>query len=445
MTDRFRDDPSTSWNERSNGRSDNDACDRLQPEISALLDRELDEKRAVRVLGHLEMCSRCRGFMSVLQEQLGMHRELWGRIDDDQDPFAGDLFSDADCDSVDADKSFVRQLVDEGSERIAENFYQLGRAYILLTTSKSFVHVVCREAVPIPEFRQRGKALLDGVTGAGDAAGSADPSGDDGERQRLMQSRRLLEDRLDSVDTNLEKGRCLLRGAIRLRKPYAAAQIWLGQSFMKSDDLETAKRIFEAVLREATSDANGPEPVDPVTKVALRMYALEALGMIAVQKRQYRIARSHFRTIVDADVCHVGFWTPYWNLGYAALLDGDGMAAEDAAEDAGAVSGVDCDADYHAAAAAECADAFEQLYARFPKVRRDAARVLNLRPTVASKISQHPLLKNRLGESCPDWFGPDAQLDAEEDVCFSIVSQHDCDGPSKGGLARRSTVGEKPR
>ena len=92
----------------------NDPCAELQADISALLDRELDDARVRRVLVHVEICPHCHRFLNSLRTQVDLHRHLWQEIseeetaearvpgdldsravEEDEDPFAGDLFADA--------------------------------------------------------------------------------------------------------------------------------------------------------------------------------------------------------------------------------------------------------------------------------------------------------------------------------------------------------------
>ena len=324
------------------------ACNAVQVDISAMLDGELDEARVRRVLVHIEVCPQCHGFLQRLRGQLELHRSAWeqsedlaelqqlapfdsGAASETEDPFGGDLFADLDEELFwgEEQEAQLARMLAEGRERLAEVLYQLGRAYILLTVHPAFFRILSKEPVPIPEFRLRGKAILDGVSGGEDA-----PRDENGRPMAgFAEARELLDGELDSDDDNLEKGRKLLEECLLLDPGLPRARIWLGHYYWQKGEWDIAERLFRDVWRRLHLEArSGEEPLDPGTGVPLRIYALEHLGNLFLAKDQQYKALRIFRMIIasGAMAIHANFSTALLNFAYTCLqvgADSDGIDA----------------------------------------------------------------------------------------------------------------------
>ncbi len=320
-----------------------------------------------------------------------------GTADEEADPFAGDLFADLDEEFYwgEEQEAQLAQMLVEGRERLAEVLYQLGRAYILLTVHPAFFRILSKEPVPIPEFRVRGKAIVDGV--------SASEEGLPDESRRLMQgfteARELLDGELDSDDDNLEKGRKLLEECLLLDPSLPRARIWLGHYYWQKGEWEIAERLFRNLWRRLHEQArSGAEPLDPGTHVPLRIYALEHLGnLFLAQDQQYKALRV-FRLIIASGAMgiHANFSTALLNFAYACLqvgADNDGI------------------------------DALARLYAEFPSKRSEMGRIIGLRRDFLRLLDQ-PGFAGRLGRDCPEWFAPGARLlEHGQEISFQFLSK----------------------
>lgn len=385
-----------------------DPCLDLQADISALLDRELDDSRVRRVLVHVEICPRCNRFLRSLRTQIELHRELWEGIDAEQalveeDPFAGDLFEAADLEPelAEADgprggepgaESFLDRMLAESRERLAEVLYQLGRAYVLLNSSPEFFSVTVREPVPIPEFRLRGKAILAGTGSLRDAAPEAMQDG-------WAEADSLLDGKLDRSPKNLDKAQCLLEQALRLRPGSCSTLVMLGQCYLYRCDHSRARFCFQGVIRQTRKDGG---PKDPLTRVPLRTYAIESLGNICLVEDQPEEALRYFRRVVASGAMnlHPTFATSLLNVAWAALQVGRNE---------------------------EAAAAFEEFYRRFDSRRQETAEMLALKPEVRRLVDADPALKLRLAESCPEWFGTTMKLADRTHVSFQkVYSGEEC-------------------
>jgi tetratricopeptide (TPR) repeat protein len=405
-------------------------CNAVQVDISAMLDGELDEARVRRVLVHIEICPQCRSFMQRLRGQIELHREAWrldaapgkqeaGQQEDpldvsalsgvggralpsplEEDPFAGDLFEDLDEELFwgEEQEAELARLIEDGRERLAEVLYQLGRAYVLLTVNPAFFRILSKEPVPIPEFRLRGRAILDGVSGGQDA-----PLDEDGQPMAgFAEARELLDGRLDSEQDNLEKGRKLLEEALLLDPGRIPARIMLGHYYWQKLELDYAARLFRDVWRR-THALGEQEPRDPSTGVPLRCYALEHLGNIYIAEDLQYMALRIFRMLVDSGVMqiHANFSSCLLNLSYTCLQIG--------ADEQGL-------------------QALLRLYRDFPSKRSEMGQIIGLRPDFLTLLDQESFAE-RLARACPEWFGPDAELLKHgQKLSFQFLS--------KGGDAR---------
>ena len=383
-----------------------DPCVDMQHDISALVDKELDAKRQRRVLVHLEVCPKCNGFLQSLRAQVALHREIASdRVSGDRvsgnevsgdeveagehdDPFAGDLFADYDGEFADSDGAFTQQLVGQ-SDRLGEVLYQLGRAYISLVVSPEFFRILSSEPVPIPEYRLRGKALVDGFSRVADQA------------KGWTQASELLNGELDSEQRNLVKGQRLLQQSLVVRPDAVATSVWLAQCLIQRGRYADARDALQSTLDMPRDH----EPLDPVTRVPLRCYALETLGNLYLFEERPSDAIKVFDELLASGAIdiHPNFSSTLLNIAFTSFQLGK-----------------------HERAIA----ALIEFYERFPQFIESSGRMIVMRPDMQRLIDSRPGTRERLAERCPLWFD---ENHTPKTVQFQIVGSAD-----EGHAARRA-------
>ncbi len=400
-----------------------DPCSQVQRDLSSLMDGEVSDDATRRILVHLEVCPGCKSFMQSLRLQMGLHRssqadlssgspskeqkgqhEKWGGMEKDpnffdpfaqsfegdDDPFAGDLFEGEevwdgmeDWDSPSAD-SFLGKMVDESRERLAEVFYQLGRAYLCLTTNQHFWILTYKEPVPIPEFHDRGKAILEGVSGGEVIPPNVKKTE---EREGWLEARHLLEGKLDEEEDLLEKAHRYLLEALSLKAPFPKALIWLGDLWFKRGDYGKARSSYEEVLRTWT-EAGGAK--DQATGVPLRVFAMEKLAVLSYHLGMLKEAISYTEEEIrlGAVEMHPTFSSALWNLGAMRVETGD---------------------------VAEALEPFSRLYRDFPEQRDRWFLVFSSRsPQFFEAIEQDEKLLESFEVACPSWFDASSRKKMKE-------------------------------
>ncbi|HHI80478.1 MAG TPA: tetratricopeptide repeat protein [Planctomycetes bacterium] len=394
-----------------------DPCSQVQRDLSALLDGEVSDEGTRRILVHLEVCPGCKAFMQSLRLQMGLHRSTKGDgdnqtrkrkqpeegspeffdpfaqpFDGEEDPFAGDLFAGEDLwegmedwDSPSAD-SFLGKMVDESRERLADVFYQLGRAYLCLTTNQNFWILTYKEPVPIPEFHDRGKAILEGVS-----AGELVPPQvrDKGEREGWLEARHLLEGKLDEEEDLLEKAHRYLLEALSLKAPFPQALIWLGDLWFKRKEYSKARASYEEVLRVCPE---GEGPVDQATGVPLRVFAIEKLAVLYHHLGDLKQAISFTEEEIrlGAVEMHPNFSSALWNLGAMRVEMGEVPLA---------------------------LEAFSRLYRDFPEqIERWFMVFCSRPPEFFEAIEEDPRILSSFERECPEWFGAEARRKRKETI-----------------------------
>ena len=370
----------------------------MQADISAMLDGELDDARVRRVVVHLEICGGCREFLDTLRVRARLDLPVPSPLEQnghrivetfEEDGFTGDLFEDsglwgedvvADADEnpcsgivADAGDFWTQRMLTESRQKLAEVFFQLGRAYVILAMSPEMVNIYVREPVPIPEYRLRGEAILDGTKGARDQGRDQRSPGVDG----FHSAEDLLKLRLDSVRGNLGKGRRLLEVALSLKPFYPGVRILLGKIGLQEHRNDEARRHYRIVLRET---AGGKGPKDVITGVPLRTYAMEHLGVLHLMEDEHELARHFFRWVVQsgAPSVHASFSSSLLNLAWAnLLLERHGEVVEN----------------------------LEAIYSTFPDKREEIGRLLDLKAPFQQMVDGDSSIARRLAQTCPVWFG----------------------------------------
>ena len=426
-------------------------CADMESDVSALLDRELDQSGMRRVLVHLEICPKCRAFLDSIRSQVTLHQGLWsdqrqgdrpsaqtgldaspdsfgpdsfGPDSFGPDPFvkdlfAGDLFADDVDDIADdcrvegsellephAQTALERNILQDVRERVGEVLYQLGRAYVILARAPHGFRIIAKEPVPVPEYRMRGKALLDGAS----TVSAREASGP--QREGWAEARDLLDGRLDQMQRNFDKGRRLLEESLAIRPESLPARITYGLVLTDAQELEAARANFERVLE----DVNARNVVDPVTKVSMRVYALESLGTLFLTAHENERALGFFEEVraSGAMKIHSDFSSCLMNIAVASLrLEFYDRAAR----------------------------ALEECYRSFPSRRRPLAKQLAMHKALMADLGRDPVTRARLATSCPLWFGSAEPVSHGQEISFYIESfAIDDDAPPSPSAPLSSTL-----
>ncbi len=322
---------------------DHDPCRPIQLDLSCMMDGELGPAAVRRVLVHMEVCPKCRDFFAQLRRQVKAHQDPWGFME------RGLGRSPARAPQKNGGKE--KQL------HLAQIFYELGKAYVLLSVSPGFRREIDVEPVPVPdrgdpeaEFLEK---VLDGVTrGRG--------------RGRWVMARSVLEERLESEEANLAKGTQLLEEALDIMPRFFEARIYLGHAKNLGGDLEGACDEFRKVLRASRS-------------LPIRGFALENLGNVYLQMGCYEEAARCFRRVVFGDVLSRDprFFTSWFNLGLSYA---------------------------HLGRFQESLECFGNLYEGFPEKRKDAGEMLASREGLREILKKNPGFAGELRRSFPEFF-----------------------------------------
>ena len=184
-----------------------EVCVQFQLDLSCLVDGELDEVAAGRAIAHLEECSLCRGFFEDTRSQVRAHRDL-ANPEELVERYSMLLGAE-----VDREVETI-ELV----HKLATIFYQLGKAYVLTAVDPGFRTRVFEEAVHIGGYKTQGRGFVDGVVQSGrDLASGLD----------WGQARRVLNGKLDRIESPIEKGRQLLEEALGVDPTHEEARFFL--------------------------------------------------------------------------------------------------------------------------------------------------------------------------------------------------------------------------
>ncbi|MBI3820189.1 MAG: hypothetical protein HY286_15955 [Planctomycetes bacterium] len=236
---------------KRNQNNPNDASEPCAPfaaDLSALVDREVDETVARRLVVHLEVCNRCREFFVSMRQMAATHRD-----------------AAAIADKVKGNSQKSREYADETNReraarlriqrivgrrvfrRFAAVLYRIAKSYLLITADRSYRIEVFRQPVALDVEALRGQQILNRVL----AKGEGRFAGYD-----WVQAGRLLREALDSDDDLRERARVLLEEALRLKPKFAEARLYLGFYYKLCGNLDSAEREFSQVFESARSVEN---------------------------------------------------------------------------------------------------------------------------------------------------------------------------------------------
>jgi tetratricopeptide (TPR) repeat protein len=335
-----------------------DICNHFQMDLSCLVDGELEEQAAARAMLHLEDCAGCREFFEDTRAQLRMHRDM-----------------------ADPDRLFARIAMLTGAEvgaqaagielvhRLATVFYKLGKAYVLAATDPGYRERVFEQAVPVQPTQVRGRGFVDGVlSSGGQAAGGVD----------WEAARKMLNGRLERIESPLEKGRRLLEEALASDPSHEEARLYLAWLHAHEGKRLQAAREYTAVFESAMDDAN-------------RGHAAIQLGRLHSSEADYRKAIACWRWITISGLADRDdrFFVARFNLGMVYAL------ARNPERSLGY---------------------FRELLQRHPSRVPEVADLFARSPKLREAIDEQPGFGEELVAACPELFRspPEGQAGAEE-------------------------------
>jgi tetratricopeptide (TPR) repeat protein len=321
-------------------------CVQFQMDLSSLVDGELDDVAAGRAVAHIETCAECRAFFDDTRGQLRAHRDM-------QDPDGlVDRYSQLLGVEVEDEVESIELIC-----RLANIFYQLGKAYTLSEIDPNYQTRLFEKAVPVDATRTQGRGFVDGIleSGRGGAAGID-----------WSQARHLFNGTLTRIEGGIAKGRRLLDEALKADPNHEEARLYLAFINAHQGKALKAARQFQEVFETAVEPSN-------------RGHAAVQLAVLYSDEEDFRKAIVYCRWVTLSGLAEVDarFFFVRFNLGnyYARLGQGRRAVA-----------------------------AFRDLLDRHPDRAADIADFFRRAGKLRACIDSQPGLGEELFATCPELF-----------------------------------------
>lgn len=292
-TQKFHDQDFQQWSE---GLSED--AQQLQFNLSCLVDGELDEAAAARVMVQMEESPECRAFFDDARLYVRLHKDMADpeRLEARIAMLAGVVPGSSDAVSEAEQVDLIH--------RLATIFYQLGKAYVLAAIKpETFSEPIFETPVPVEDAQAKGRGFVDGVL----LTGKAGRTGLD-----WRQARHMLNGRLERIAEPLEKGRRLLLQALETEPDHEEAKIYM--AFLHSHEGKTLKAadLYREVFDTAMSEGN-------------RGFAANQLGRLYHLEEDSRKALICWRWLAMTGLADRDdrFWMTRYNIGVAYAYLGD--------------------------------------------------------------------------------------------------------------------------
>ncbi len=347
-------------------------CEGFQADLSRLADGELPDEPAARCMAHLETCSGCRDFFDHVRAQVRMHRSVAGAQHVSAEGLPEGLVER--CDQLTGRAPGLGAAFEarQWVHRLANIFYQLGKAYTLSVIDPRWRQRVFEPAVAVECERAAGRGFVDGVVErSGQNASRSGPGGFD-----WSQKRHLLNGTLERIVEPQEKARRLLEECLSVEEDHEHALIYLAMLDVHGGKVLSAERRLRTVFETA---------IDPGS----RGHAAMQLGCMLVREEDFRAALPWFRWIT---VCRMAdedarFAVAYFNVGLCYA---------------------------HLERPEPALSAFRAYLDRHPGLAGQLAQAFQESPGLRAAIDRQPGFSWRLLETCPELFAP-VQTNTEED------------------------------
>jgi len=345
----------------------------LQENLSCLVDGELDEVAAARVMVQMEESEACQAFFEDAMRYVRLHKDMAdpARLEARLATLSGAIDGTSGADPLQNIAAEAERI--DLVHRLATIFYQLGKAYVLAGVDlDSFRERVFESAVAVDpgathsDAKTAGRGFVDGVLLSGrDAQTGVD----------WRQARHLLNGRLERIAEPLDKGRRLLRQAIETAPDHEEAKIYLAFLLAHEGKTLRAAEIYREVFDTALSQEN-------------RGHAANQLGRLYNAEENWRKAITCWRWVTTTGLADTDprFWMVRLNIGLAYAYAGDQERS---------------------------LDYFRQLLDLHPDRVTDTARVVAETEQLRTAIDSQPGFLEAFFERCPELFGQ--HLDPQDD------------------------------
>lgn len=254
--------------------AENITCQHFEAELSAFVDGELQQLHMQRVMAHLDSCSACRSYVDQLRLFAQMHRDSYSTEEILKTVDGPGIFN-----------NITASLLTEKVDKIAELFYQIGKAYVLKGARekrKGLRTAPLTRPKPITQSTQKAKSLLNETGELSKLNGDYD--------NVLKKARFFFKKDNKAQADRLAIGRRFLEQSLVINTDKAEPRIYLGFSFMVTRRYEQAREQFRKVNALPTvSEEN-------------RMIALQNLGFLFVIEKKYNDAVACFREIEKSGI-----------------------------------------------------------------------------------------------------------------------------------------------
>ena len=328
-------------------------CAHFEAELNAFVDGELRDLDARRVVDHLDACPRCREYVEQLRVFARLHRDC-------HDPEA----ALAGLDAPDVFRNITAKLLAERIGKLAELFYQIGKAFVLKGSRgkrKGLTIAPLTRPVSIDRTRSRARSLLKETEEL--AALDAAYARSIGKASAFFRS--VSKGRNEFVTV----GRRFLEESLVLEGNRAEVRIYLGFSFTITRNYDKARDQFRKVLAmPGLSETN-------------RMIAFQNLGFLASFERNYAGAIDCFQELDRSGFIERNpkFFPVLTSLAmaYAKISDYD-----------------------------KSIEFFERIVAEYPTKVEEVRKEISLMDTFQGLLRREALFRKALLERVPALFGP---------------------------------------
>lgn len=275
-------------------------CYPFAADLSALVDGEVDETVARRLLVHLEICDPCQNFFNAMRQMARAHRDVANLAVNVVDAVLDrdGVFGSEDGDDVLAGDA----MVSEGRRRLAQRIlgrkafrrfaavlYRVAKGYLLMAVDENYRTEVFRQPVAVDAAAVRGRGLVQRILERGEGRYAG---------YDWVEAGRFLEFNLKSESDLRARARVLLEEALRLKPNFAEARLYYGFFFKLQGELQRAAVEFQKVFETARSAENrGHAGAQLVTiHEALGNYdsALEVIERLLSRRLPEKDARFYF-------------------------------------------------------------------------------------------------------------------------------------------------------
>lgn len=257
-------------------------CSEFELSIHEYVDDELNSFDARSLLVHLELCDSCRGSVESVRSQIRIHRESL-----DFEKMAAEFDRGAFF------QHLTGELLTSNVERLADLFYELGKAYFVSGNDSKLKLFLHRKAVSVERSRAESRRLLKESDALADSENAMEQRRVRASLRRagqFLKGRRVGKAARGAGRTALDNARRFLEECLILTPDNIKARIILIQYFVRVDRPQEA-------LEECRKALHGSD----ITNTH-RAMILQAMGNTHSYLTEYDRAVACFQQIVDEKI-----------------------------------------------------------------------------------------------------------------------------------------------